>query len=104
MRVRALRGPEDAVEIRLGIAEGDVAQDRFVEHMIFLENKTDLPAQVAVVQGAHVHSVVEDRSRRWLEKTRQQLHQSGLAASASPDDGDHPARRDVQIDLAENLR
>jgi hypothetical protein len=52
--------PKDAVEVRLGVAEGDVAGDAFTKNMIILENDSDLPAHITKVELLEVPPVEED--------------------------------------------
>ena len=41
-------------KIGLGIAEGDVARDRFVKHVVLLQDHPDVPAHVAVVERLQI--------------------------------------------------
>ena len=60
MGVGRLRGPQDAVEIRFGVAKGNIVRDGFVEDMIFLEDEADVLAQVAVIECLDIGVVVVD--------------------------------------------
>ena len=70
MRRRRLRRGQDAIEIGLGVAEGDVARDRFVEDVVLLQDHSDVSADVAIVERLQIDVIEEDRAFSRLEQTR----------------------------------
>ena len=104
MRSRRLRRRQHAVKIRLGITEGDVARDRLVEYVVFLQNHADVPPHIAVVQSFQVNMIEEDRAFGRLEQSGDEFNQRCLAAAAATDEGHHLSGGEVEIDVIENIR
>ena len=99
MRRGSLRGGEDAVEIGLGVAEGNVARDRFVEDVILLQDHPDVPPNVAVVERLQIGVVEQNCSFRRFEQTGDELDQGCFSATAPAHECDHPAGRDVESNI-----
>ena len=76
-----LRGGEDAIEIGLGIAEGDVARDRFVEDVVLLQDHPDVPPHVAVVERFQIGVVEQNRAFGRFEQTGDELDQASFSRS-----------------------
>jgi hypothetical protein len=45
-----LRSDQDAIQIRFQIAEGNVARDRVVKHVVLLKHHSDVPADIPIIQ------------------------------------------------------
>src|SRR5581483_94098 len=88
---------QNTIEIGLGIAERDVARDRFVEHVIFLQHHSDVPANIAVIQCAKIDIVEVDGAAGWLEQAGDEFDQGCLAASATSHERDHASGREIEV-------
>lgn len=86
-----------------GTAVGDVGAHRVVEQDGLLGDDGDLTAQA--VQGglADIHPVKGDPPLAHLVKTRQQVHQGGLAAPAGAHQGQDLAAVHGEVDVVQHL-
>ena len=55
-----LRRGKNTIQIRLWVAKGDIARDRLIEHMVFLQNHADMPPHIAIIQCSEIDVIKED--------------------------------------------
>ena len=80
----------------------DVRANGVREEEAVLEDDANLASERVQRDRAHIETVHEDRSLRWVVETRDEHRQGRLAATARADDGDALARRDVELDPVEH--
>ncbi len=102
MRVRGARGGDDLVARRLGLAVGDVLGDRAEEQERLLQHEPDVAPVFGHRQRADVDAVDADRPLGHVVEAADQVHQRALARAAVADQADHLARRDLQVDAADD--
>ena len=69
-----------------------------------LQNDTDLAAQPSRIDLRDIDAVNQHASAFGHIKTLNELGESAFAGARSPDDSDHLAGRNVEIDVMQNLR
>src|SRR5262249_38953777 len=78
-----------------GVAVAQVVAHRATKQKWFLQDKTDLPAQVFLGQSAYVNAVNQDGPSSHVVEARYQIDQRGLARASVTDDGQPLASRYV---------
>ncbi len=79
MRIGQVRRAQHALEIRFGIAEGNVAQNGVAEDMVLLQDQPDFAPHFAVVQGLEVHVIEKDGPVGGFDQAGEELDEGGLA-------------------------
>src|SRR3954465_2833164 len=74
---------QDPVQIWLRVTKRDIAGNRLVKHVVLLQNHSDIPAHVAVVQRLQIDVIEKDCALGRLEQAGYELDQSFLAAPAA---------------------
>src|SRR5262245_20573520 len=64
VRTRYFGCPQHALHIRLLLSKRDVARDGVGKYVAVLEGKSDVSAEVAVVQRLEIEAIVKNRSVR----------------------------------------
>ena len=104
MRRGCLSGGENTVKIGLGISEGNIPRDRFIEHVIFLQHHSDMTANVAIVQCPEIDIIKINIAFGWFEQASDQFDQRRLAATTATDKCDHATWGKIERDVAQNIR
>src|SRR4051794_15590168 len=90
---------QDSVQIWFRITERDIAGNRLVKHVVLLQNHSDIPAHVAVVQRLQIDVIEKDCALGRLEQAGYELDQSCLAAPAATDQREHSTGREFKRDV-----
>src|SRR5262249_24088223 len=99
---RRLGRSQNAIDVRLWITKRNVACDRLIEHMIFLQHHSDVLPDVAIIQGFQINVIEEDGSFRRLKEAGNKLDERRLAATAPPYKRNHLPRRQIERNVAQN--
>ena len=86
----------------VGAGEADVVADGAVEQEGLLGHNAELPSQRLQLHGAQIHPVDPHRALAGVVEAHRQLGDRGLAGSGGPDDGEAPARGDVEVDVPQH--
>ncbi len=88
--------------VRIGACKPQIVEDGAAEQHIVLKNDADVPPQAALGKGPDILSVEEDCAVVDIVEPGQKLHQRTLAMAGRPDDGQQFARRDREVQAADD--
>ena len=99
-----VRGRFDLGAGGAGPAEGDVVGDRACEEEALLRNDPELAAERLLGDAAQVGAVDRDPPVARVVEAREQLGDRGLSRAGVPDERDRRARRDVEVEVVQDVR